>query len=303
MIVRCSKRADRAYLRNAGLRFTSAGACLLLFLFAQARAAPAPGPCEQPAAIGAIVDRPGLGRPTANNGSPCVVPPAQLVLEIGYRYQMTTLDGGTSTLETLPLALMRIGLGARNEFVLQPPAYSNRSGAALGGSFVPAQGVQDPGFGLKHMLDDRPAFQDSVELFYTAPTGTPKGSVGFSSGAPTYTLAYTAAFPLGKNFGVSITQNAITNAAPLDPTGATLFFSYQPSITTSYALSPNFSVLVTDQITTPLGPNGGTGNRALLALQRVLSPALVLDAEYEVNLLPAPGGRQHAFGFGAAFEL
>jgi hypothetical protein len=117
-------------------------------------------------------------------------------------------------------------------------------------------------------------------------------------------LTYTAAFALAGNGGISVTQNAIANAAPNDPTGATRFFSYQPSLTISYGFAPNFTVLVTDQITTPLGPNGGTGNRALAALQRVLSPAIVLDAEYEVNALPAsPAFRQHAFGLGAAFEF
>jgi hypothetical protein len=274
------------------------------FTAAHAQTAAVPGPCEQPGAIGAIVDRPGLGRPTANNGSPCVVPPSRLLIEAGYRNQTTAGSGGTSTLEVLPLALVRLGLGARTEIILQPPAYSNRGGAALGGVFNPASGAQDVGFGFKRTLDDRPSFQDAVEAFYTAPTGTPKGTAGFSAGAPTYTLTYTAAFALGGNVGIAIAQNAIANAAPLDPAGATRFFSYQPSLTISYGFAPNFTLLVTDQITTPLGPNGGTGNRGLVALQRVLSPGVVLDAEYEINALPAsPAVRQDAFGIGAAFEL
>lgn len=271
---------------------------------AQAQTPPASGPCEQAGAIGAIVDRPGLGRPTANNGSPCVVPPSRLLIEGGYRNQTTPGSTGASTLEIFPLALIRIGLSRRTEIIFQPPAHSNRGGAPLGGAFVPAIGAQDEGFGFKRMLDDRPNFQDAVQFFYTAPTGTPQGSAGFSAGAPTYTLTYTAAFAFKGNLGVSITQNAVANAVPLDPTGALRFFSYQPSVTISYGFAPNFTLLVTDQITTPLAPNGGTGNRVLAALQRVLSPGVVLDAEYEVNALPAsPAFRQHAFGVGAAFEL
>jgi hypothetical protein len=263
-----------------------------------------PGPCEQPGAIGAIVDRPGLGRPTANNGSPCVVPGSRLLIEGGYRNQATFGSNGVSTLQVLPLALIRIGLDGRDELIIQPPAQSIRGGAALGGAFIPAVGAQDAGVGLKRMLDDRPSFQDAVELFYTAPTGSPKGTVGYSAGASTFTLSYTSAFALKGNVGISITQNAAANAAPNDPTGATRFFSYQPSITISYGFMPNFTVLVADQITSPLGPTGGTGNRALLALQRVLSSSVVLDAEFEVNTLPAsPSFRQHAFGLGAAFEL
>ena len=287
------------------LRITAIVAGLtLLPIAAWAQTAPAPGPCEQPDAIGSIVDRPGLGRPTANNGSPCVVPASQVMVEAGYREQSTTGSDGTSSLAVFPLALIRIGLGARSELLVQPPAQSIRSGAAVGGAFVPAVGSQDVGLGFKRTLDDRASFQDAVGLFYTAPTGTPKGSTGFSAGAPTYMLTYTAAFALPANLGISITQNAVANAAPLDPSGARQFFSYQPSLTVSYGFVRNTTLLVSDQITTPLGPGGGTGNRALIAVQRVISARVVLDAEYEVNALPAaPSIRQHAFGVGGAFTL
>ena len=272
------------------------------FASAAASALAAPGPCEQPGAIGAIVDRPGLGRPTANNGSPCAVPPEHVMIEIGYRNQTTVDSRGTSTLEVFPLSLIRIGLRAHTEIIVQPPAHSDRSGAAL--IAKPTIGMQDAGFGIKRMLDDRPRFQDAVEFFYTAPTGAPKGSAGFSAGAPTFTLSYTAAFALGKSTAASITQNAIANAAPLDPSGATHFFSYQPSLTISYGFAPNLTLAVTDQITTPLSPSGGTGNRDLIALQGVLSPKVVVDVEYEINALPVtPGARQHAVGVGGAFEL
>lgn len=269
-----------------------------------AQSAAAPGPCEQTGAIGSIVDRPGLGRPTANNGSACVVPSSNVMIELGFRDQTTPGSGGSSTLEIMPLALIRVGLGARTELIVQPPAYSNRNGAALGGVFTPASGAQDAGFGFKRMLDDRAPFQDAIEVFYTAPTGTPQGTMGFSAGGPTYTLAYTAAFALGGNLGVSVTQNATANAAPLDPAGAARFFSYQPSLTVSYGFAPRFTLLAGEQLTSPLAPKAGTGNRALVALQSVLSPAVVLDVEYEVNALPqAPAFRQHAFGIGTAFAF
>ncbi len=260
-----------------------------------------PGPCEQPGAIGAIVDRPGLGRPTANNGSPCVVPASRIVVEAGIRSQTTDGATGASTLTVFPLALVRAGLGARSELIVQPPAFSERGGAALGGTFVRASGTQDTGAGVKRMLDDRAAFADAVEAFYTAPTGAPQGAAGFSAGGPTYTLSYTAAIPLSAAFALSVTQNAIAGAAPLDPAGATRFFSYQPSLTLGYALSARTTLLLTEQISAPLAPGSGTGNRVLLALQHVLAPDTVIDVEFEVNALPAgPAFRQHAFGGGTA---
>lgn len=239
----------------------------------------------------------------ANNGSPCVVPAAHVVVEAGYRSQSTVGANGTSTLQTYPLALLRFGVARHLELVLQPPVFSQRGGAALGGTFVPAHGTQDSGAGIKWMLDDRPRFQDAVEAFFSVPTGTPLGSTGFSAAASTSTLTYTAAFTVG-SLGISITQNAISNAAPLDPAGATRFFSYQPSLTLSYGFAPNFTLLVAEQLTVPLGPGSGTGNRALIAIQRVVSPSVVIDLDYEINALPlAPAIRQHAIGFGAAIAL
>jgi hypothetical protein len=269
-----------------------------------AQSAPTPGPCEQVGAIGAIVDRPGLGRPTANNGSPCVVPSTHVLIEVGYRNETTTGAGGTSTLDVFPLPLIRIGLGRRSEIVVQPPSQSVRSGAALGGVFVPMVGTQDAGVGFKHMLDDRPSFQDSVGAFYSGPTGSPQGSAGFSAGGPTYTLTYTAAFAPAPNIGISINQSETANASPLPLAGAMRFFNYQLWLTASYTFAPKTTLLVTDQITAPLGPNAGSGNRALVAVQRVLSKAVVIDAEFEVNALPvAPALRQHAVGVGGAFAL
>jgi hypothetical protein len=232
------------------------------------------------------------------------VPPSHLLIETGYRNQVTTASGGTSTLSVFPLAVARIGLGKRTEFIAQFPAYSSRTGGALGGVFSPATGTQDSGFGFKLMLADRPSFQHAVEVFYTAPTGTPQGTTGFSAGAPTYTLTYTAAVPVNGRIGLSLTQNFIANAAPSDPSGAMLFFSYQPSLALSYGFAPSTTLIVSGQITTPAGPSGGTSNRGLIAVQRVVSPGIVVDVEYEANLSPAlPAQQQHAAGFGAAFQL
>lgn len=271
---------------------------------AQSAPSPAPGPCEQDGAIGAIVDRPGIGRPTANNGSPCVVPRNHLLVESGYRNQQTAGADGTSVLAVYPLALLRIGIGARWEVALQPPAQAVRTGASLGGVFDPAVGSEDSGFGFKRMLDDRPNFQDAVEFFATSPSGSPTGGRGFSTGAATYTLSYTAAFPLSSIFGASVTQNFTQNGAATGPAAAPSFFSYQPSVTFSYGFPKNFTLLVADQFTTPLAATGGTGNRALVGLQRVLSPGVVVDAEFELNTAPAaPAQRQHAYGLGAAFQF
>lgn len=173
--------------------------------------------------------------------------------------------------------------------------YSQRGGANLGvPPFVPASGLQDAGIGFKRRLHDRPWAQDALEVFVSLPTGFPSGGSGFSAGAPTYLAGYSLSFALTANLSLTTTQNVVWAGG---------FGSYQPSAGFSYALGARGAFLVQDQVVTPASAAGGTGGRVLVALQRALSPNVVVDAEYEINVLPQPGFAQHAFGFGAAVKL
>jgi hypothetical protein len=137
----------------------------------------------------------------------------------------------------------------------------------------------------------------------TLPTGFPAGPSGFSAGAPSYALAYTAAFSLGGALGFSTSQS-IVSASGTDPLHAIRrYLAYSPTMNFSYALATRTTLLLEDQITAPTGPQAPTGNRALLAVQQVLGSNVVLDAEYEINLLPAPGFAQHALGTGLTVRL
>ncbi|MGP6158093.1 MAG: hypothetical protein ACLPYS_11430 [Vulcanimicrobiaceae bacterium] len=260
------------------------------------------GPCAQGAVV-ALVDRPGLGRGVAVNGAPCVVPKGRVVLEAGYRNQVTSADG-MSTLSTYPNSLVRFGIGAGNEVVVSPSLIlSRRSGADLGGTFVPATGQQDAGCGFKHLFRDRPWIQDGLELFVTLPTGYPAGAFGFSAGIPTYLLGYSATVPLSSRIAISTTQNLLLNGAANGSGATARFFAYQPALGVSYALATPTTLLLQDQITTPTAPGSGTGNRAFIGIQQAVSPNVVLDVELEFNLLPTPGYDQHALGAGFAVLL
>jgi hypothetical protein len=120
----------------------------LISAISTAQAAPRPSPsaaqggCEQ-GGLASISNRPGVGRAVTVNGSPCVVPVGDVVIEGGYRNQVTTASG-TSWLTTYPNPIVRFGIAGFNEVVFSPPlAYSFRSGADLGGTFIPAAEIQD----------------------------------------------------------------------------------------------------------------------------------------------------------------
>jgi hypothetical protein len=179
------------------------------------------------------------------------VPVGDAVVEGGYRNQVTTASG-TSWLTTYPNPVVRFGIAGFNEVVFSPPlAYSFRSGADLGGTFIPAAGIQDAGVGFKHSLRDLPWVQDALEVFVTLPTGYPAGANGFTFGIPTYMLGYSASFSLNDRVGLTTTQNVNVTAGTTGSGALRSYFSYQPSLGFSYALSSRTSLLVQDQLTIP----------------------------------------------------
>jgi hypothetical protein len=200
--------------------------------------------------------------------------------------------------------VVRFGITNGNEIVLAPPlAFSFRTGANLGGTFVPASGIQDAGIGFKHQLRDLPWMQSTLELFVTVPTGFPPGPNGFTFDIPTYLLGYSASFALSDRLAMATTQNFNQTAAIGADGSVQPYFSYQPSLGFSYALSPRAALLLQDQLTIPAGPGGPTGNRGFAAIQQSVGTNAVLDVEFEQNFLPAPGFDQRAIGAGLTLQL
>jgi hypothetical protein len=277
---------------------------------AQAGTMPTPSPSSSPAATGpcaapavsSIAVRPGIGRAPATSGAVCVAPPGAVVLGFGYRVQ-STVGSGRQHLEVYPEPVALAGVGARTELIIAPSlTYSHRTGIS-GSSLPPASGQQDAGVGAQYLLADRPAVQQALALFATFPTGYPTGPAGFSAGAPTYALSYTLAFNFGGSLGLSTSQGLLVASGFNATNAAARYVAYQPTINLSYAVATPTTLLLEDQITAPSGPAAPTGNRALFAVQQTLSPNLILDLEYEINLLPTPGFAQHALGAGLSVRL
>jgi hypothetical protein len=257
---------------------------------------PAAGPCAQPA-LPSIAVRPGIGRAPATSGAVCVAPPGAIVLGVGYREQ-ATVGSGRQLLEVYPEPVALVGVAPRAELIVAPSlTYSRRFGTS-GSGLAPIAGQQDSGVGAQYLLSDPAALQQALAFFVTLPSGFPTGPSGFSAGAPTYAVSYTVALTLGGPLGLSTSQGVLVASGSNPVHAIQRYVAYQPTLNFSYAAAARTTLLLEDQITAPTGPQAPTGNRALFAVQVVLSPNAVLDAEYEMNLLPAPGFAQHAFGAG-----
>jgi hypothetical protein len=236
--------------------------------------------------------RPGIGRAPATGGAVCVAPPGTVVLSLGYRDQATT-GAGRQELLVYPQPTILVGLADANEIIVAPSlAYSRRIGTN-GSSLLPASGLQDAGAGFQHVIADQPWLQQSVEVFATLPTGYPAGPSGFSAGAPTYQLSYSAAIPLTARLGVSISQAVLVASAATPANAMQRYVAYIPSVSLSFATSPATTLLLEEQISAPAGPHAGTGKRALFGIQQAVSSDVVVDVDYETNALPAPGFNQH----------
>jgi hypothetical protein len=256
-----------------------------------------PGPCRQ-GQVTSLVNRPGVGPLPTVSGSPCTVAKGRGVLEFGYRNETDAGKNGTSNLSTLPMSVLRYGLGKHDEIMVMPPTSIART-SSIPGLYAASRGSEDTGFGWKHSIQSHWWYQDAVEVFVTEPTGTG----GFSAGGPTYSFSYIGAFSPPGKLGVT-TQFAVVNAPGAAPDGyARRFASFQPAVTVTYAIGPATSILLNDNFFTPVNPLGGTSNVLLVAAQRTLSVGTVIDFDTEFNLTPAAGYRERAIGFGGAFLL
>jgi hypothetical protein len=250
------------------------------------------GACATPP-LSALADRPGLGRGPAASGAVCVASPGAFVIGMGYRSQLTQSGSQSQRLVIVPAPVILAGLPARNELIVAPGlSFSRRTGGPAFG-LAPENGQQDVGIGVQHLLSDRLRTQTAVELFATLPSGYPNGPSGFTATGPTYEVAHTIAASLGTIYGLSLSNGVIVAPGFAADNTIQRYVAYQPSITFSVAVTTSTTVLLEDQITTETAPHGPSGNRALAGLQQMLSPNLIVDIDYERNLLPPPGFAQH----------
>jgi hypothetical protein len=250
-----------------------------------------PPPCSMPIAV-ALADRPGTGRTTSTGGSPCVVLRDEIVVETGFRRQITTSSGGTATLADGPLTFVRAGIAKRLELGVAPPARQSRT-IAGNPAFDAARGTTDLVLAAKYLIVDTGVTQGSLGASYAPPTGTGE----FTAGAPTYSVSANLGITLSSKLSFTTSQ-VFGTAVGADASGANrTFFVYAPSFTLAYALDGVTTLLVQDALVSRQGPLLPAGSRGFVALQRAIGNRLAVDLDYELNLA-STAGPSHAVGIG-----
>ena len=249
-------------------------------------------PCVSPAAV-ALADRPGTGRTTSTGGAPCVALPGEIVVESGWRRQITDAPAGALTLSSGPLGFVRFGVAKRLEFGIAP--FAPQSRLATGTTpLSSARGLADPVVAAKYLLADTGATQASLGIAYAPPLGTGQ----FTNGIPTYAMSVNVGTALTPRLSLTTSLVAST-AAGADVSGATRsYFVFAPSFTLAYALDAMDTLLVQDALVSRQGPVLPSGSRGFVALQRAIGTRLAVDVDYERNLAPQLGRRAQAVGFG-----
>jgi len=222
--------------------------------------------------------------------------PGEIVVESGWRRQITDDPAGAVTLGSGPLALVRVGVAKRVEIGLAPPAPQSRLVTGVAPSDT-ARGTSDPVVALKYLILDRASTQASLGIAYAPPLG--RGE--FSNGLPTYAVMLNAGTALSARASFA-TSLAASTAAGADARGVTRsFFVFAPSFTLAYALDATDTVLLQDALVSRQGPALPAGSRAFVALQRAIGARIAVDVDYERNLAPQLGTRARAVGFGVVW--
>jgi hypothetical protein len=249
-------------------------------------------PCAMPIAA-ALADRPGTGRTTSTGGAPCVALPGEWVVETGVRRQLTTDSGGSSTLASGPLTLVRAGVTPRLELAVAPPEPQSRAIAGLA-PVDAARGSTDIVFAAKYLGLDTARAQGSVGASYSPPTGSGE----FTAGAPTFSAGANLALAITSRVSLAMSQ-VVGTAIGADANNRNRrYFVYAPSYTLSYALTDNDTLIVQDALLSRQSAILPSGNRLVLAIQHAVGPRLAFDVDVERNLSPTLGTASNAVGVG-----
>ena len=278
-------------IRFANMRVAIVVAALLAIASPALADDASPPPCRMPVAV-ALADRPGTGRLPSTGGSPCVVLRDEIVIETGFRRQITTASSSSVTLASGPLTFVRAGIAKRVELGVAPPAGQSR--AVTGNApFDAARGTSDVVLAAKYLVLDTGAGQASIGAAYAPPTGTGE----FTAGAPTYSLSANLGLTLSPRLSLTTSQ-IVGTAVGAGASGANRpFFVYAPSFTLGYALDGATTLLVQDALVSRQGPLLPAGSRGFVALQRAIGSRLAIDLDYEVNVAPTTGPSR-AIGIG-----
>lgn len=243
-------------------------------------------PCAGPGALFALLDRPTVG------DSPCVVKPAQAVLEAGIARYWTSDGGGYSL--GYPQLELRFGLPDDNELVLLPPNLSRVSVPVPGGGNQIISGGSASVVGLKHEFGYNAQWISAGEMLVTLPSGSPD----FGAAAVGYAVNGIVGYSPTPAFGLTLMLGVTHLAASANDQSGAYYWSVNPDLVASWQTSQSWQWYAEVYGQSHAGPGQSSGYNADGGVQYLLNPHFEVDAEIGQRLSGNLGGWSHYLGMG-----
>lgn len=265
------------------MRFIKLGSfVLLVFIWTviDAFAGEAPDPCQGPAALFSLVNRPSVA------DSACVVPFEKGLIESGVQYQ--NLKGGKRSY-IVPQAELRLGLPAKTELAIIFPSYTHQTQPPHGG-WGPAV------VGLKHELGYNEKWLGSVEGLVILPSG----SEAFGSDGLGGTINGIVDYNITNSLNLTFMLGISTQTQPYG-SGGQRFNTINPDLLLAWQVNDKLQTYAEVYGQSKTSPTSGAGFNADAGIQYLFTPTLVSDLEAGQRISGQLGQFNNYFGAGLSW--
>lgn len=254
----------------------------LLFVAQVAAAERINDPCGGPSALLALVNRPSFA------DSACTVPFGNGIVETGYQYAW--LQGG-GVAQTFPIAQIRIGLPANNEFAVLLPSYIHQN-------LSPRTGSTATTLSLKHEIGYNQDWLGAAEIVVNMPNGS--SAFGSKNVGTTINGIVTYSMPHQLSLTGFFGANSYSDPAAI---GGDRYSSLTMDAILSWLANEKTSIYGEVFGQTHTAANEGAGYNFDMGVLYLIKRNISLDAEVGQRISGSLIGFNQYVGVGLSFEF
>ncbi len=249
-------------------------------------------PCTGPTSMLSLLNRPTVA------DSACVARPGDLVIEEGYKNQVSHNPGFQRSV-TYPNGLLRFGLPGNWEIDLFPPSYNRRTTRSVVVGDDVETGFGDVTVGAKHEFGLFGPFVLAADTKISAPSGVRP----FTNGAADATVNGIMSYKVTQNIGLALQIGASSLTSQMSSGRIRRFTILEPDMVLKYHFS-SIPLQFYAEAYRGSGIGGAEGSYSFDGgIQYLIAPWWEIDAEADTLLSGPAGARANYFGIGMGFRL
>ncbi|HFK5876568.1 TPA: transporter [Legionella pneumophila] len=237
--------------------------------------------CGEPTDMFSFVDRGGIAI------NPCVVPPKNILVGVGYQYQQL-IGGGIQN--NFPSSVIEVGLPDYFEVDLTLPSYINQT-------IAPRIGYTATQLDLKRILWFNSKWITSVN-------GTvifPSGSSSFGSKGPGGGVTAILAYNINDQINLTGTLEYLSISEPIN-SGGQSFTSVNPDLLLSWTKN-KISLFIEVYGQSKTAPDEGSGYNADAGILYLIKKNIVIDLEIDQRISGLLDGVERYYGGGITIQF